>query len=146
MPIQNSAGSWLVRSMAPDRSLRVTLRFDSTFGEELSRVEFSDHHPLQRVISYGVAFHEGALFAYLNQFVAVLIALAALLMAVSAGVIWWRRQPEGKWLSSLSWGLRLTLLGFCVILPFFGGSLLLIFFMDYLFKVACKRAGGSKAE
>lgn len=150
VPKQNKAAPWLVRSMAADRSLRVSLQFDSTTGLELSRVEFGDHHPVQRLVSYGVAFHEGALFGYLNQLIAVLAALAVVLMAVSAAIMWWRRRPQARWvpapvqLTPLSWSLRITVLGLCIVLPLFGGSLLVIIALDRLLQAACKRGSGNK--
>jgi uncharacterized iron-regulated membrane protein len=48
------------------------------------------------VIGYGIAWHEGQLFGWINQLIGVLTALALMLLAVSGVVMWWRRRPDGS--------------------------------------------------
>ena len=55
-------GNWSVRSDSQNRPLRTTLAFDPNTGQELSRETFADGHPIDRIVGYGVAWHEGQLF------------------------------------------------------------------------------------
>lgn len=87
--------SWTVRSDAPNRPLQVTITYDADSGAETGRAAFADGHVVDRVIAYGIAWHEGQLFGRVNQLVGVLTAIGLVTMAVSGFVLWRRRKPEG---------------------------------------------------
>jgi uncharacterized iron-regulated membrane protein len=91
-----AAPAWSVRSDAQNRPLRETLTFDAMTGAETSRETFADKHPIDRVVGYGIAWHEGQLFGWLNQLVGVLTALMLVTLAVSGFVLWRRRKPDGQ--------------------------------------------------
>ena len=84
---------WTVKSEAQNRPLRVSITFDATTGQEKSRETFADKHPIDRVVGYGVAWHEGQLFGLINQLIGVLTALMLVTLAVSGFVMWWARKP-----------------------------------------------------
>ena len=86
---------WSVRSDTQNRPLRVTLSYDAVTGKVTSRETFADKHPIDRVVGYGVAWHEGQLFGLFNQLVGVATALMLVTLAVSGFVLWRRRKPEG---------------------------------------------------
>lgn len=86
---------WTVRSETANRPLAVTLRFDGQSGQQVSRETFADKHPIDRVVSYGVAWHEGQLFGWINQLIGLLTALMLVTIVVSGFVMWRRRKPEG---------------------------------------------------
>lgn len=88
--------SWTVRSDAQNRSLRVTIKYDAMTGKVLSREDFADKHVIDRVVGYGVAWHEGALFGWVNQLIGLLTALMLITLAVSGFLMWRKRKPADK--------------------------------------------------
>jgi uncharacterized iron-regulated membrane protein len=86
---------WTLKSDAQNRPLVTTITYDGATGAELSRERFADQHPIDRVIGYGVAWHEGALFGALNQAIGVFTALALVAMAITGFLMWRRRRPRG---------------------------------------------------
>jgi uncharacterized iron-regulated membrane protein len=87
---------WTVKSEAQNRPLMETLTFDPATGQELSHERFADRHPIDRVVNYGIAWHEGQLFGLLNQLIGVATALMLMTLCVSGFVMWRRRKPEGR--------------------------------------------------
>src|SRR3546814_3005828 len=53
---------WAVRSDAQNRPMRMTVTYDMGTGREASREGFADGHVIDRVVGYGIAWHEGQLF------------------------------------------------------------------------------------
>lgn len=86
---------WTVRSMAQDRTVRVTLRYDAMNGMLLGREDFADKPVVDRVVGVGVALHEGQLFGLANQLLGLLTALGLMLLSASAFLLWRRRRPVG---------------------------------------------------
>jgi uncharacterized iron-regulated membrane protein len=86
---------WTIRSDTDDPPLRTTIRYDLTGHSELSRERFKDSHPIDRAIAYGVAWHEGQLFGWLNQLIGLVTALGLVTLAVSGAVMWLKRRPVG---------------------------------------------------
>src|SRR5690606_24022157 len=76
--------------------LRTTIRYDLTGRTELARERFEDSHVIDRVVAYGVAWHEGQLFGWLNQLIGLATAAMLALMAISGFVMWRRRKPAGQ--------------------------------------------------
>jgi uncharacterized iron-regulated membrane protein len=95
-PPRGENGVWTIRSLAPSRPDRVTVHHDRWTGQELMRIQFSDHHPVDRFVALGVAFHEGTLFGWLNQALGLIAALGVILLSVTGGLMWWRRRPKGR--------------------------------------------------
>jgi uncharacterized iron-regulated membrane protein len=89
------ADDWVVRSDTQDRPLRVTQHYDA-MGMLLAREDLATRHPIDRVVAYGVAWHEGQLLGPVNQLIGLMTALMLVTMAVSGCVMWWRRKPEGE--------------------------------------------------
>ncbi|MBA4355572.1 MAG: PepSY domain-containing protein [Novosphingobium sp.] len=85
---------WTVRSDTQNRPMRLTLTYDARSGRETLREAFADKHPIDRVVGYGVAWHEGQLFGFANQMIGLLTALMLIAMAVSGFVQWRRRKPS----------------------------------------------------
>ena len=93
-PPGGGAGEWTVKSDTQNRPQRMTLRYDATTGREIDSETFADKHVIDRVIGYGVAWHEGQLFGLFNQIVGVATALMLCTLAVSGFVLWRRRKPQ----------------------------------------------------
>jgi uncharacterized iron-regulated membrane protein len=86
---------WILTSMAQDRTQGLTLQFDAATGAEISREAFGDRHAIDRVIGYGLAWHEGALFGTLNQLIGLCTALALVTLGTTGFLMWRRRRPGG---------------------------------------------------
>lgn len=87
---------WSARSDTQDRPRRITIRYDATTTDEISRETFADKHVIDRVVGYGVAWHEGALFGWVNQLVGLLTALALVALSITGFIQWRRRKPQGS--------------------------------------------------
>lgn len=89
-----ASAQWTVRSDTQNRPNRVTIRYDAATGVETGRETFADKHAIDRVIGYGIAWHEGQLFGLANQLIGVATALMLVLMAASGFIMWRRRKPD----------------------------------------------------
>jgi uncharacterized iron-regulated membrane protein len=149
-PPRGENGVWTIRSLAPSRPDRVTVHYDRWTGEELMRIEFSDHNPVDRFVALGVAFHEGALFGWLNQVVGLIAALGVILLSVTGGMMWWRRRPKGRLgtppLPSdkrIAAGLLILVVVLGVLLPMAGLTLLAALLIDLLVSVFRRPRAGA---
>lgn len=146
-PPSKRSPSWSAHSDVQDRPRRIDARIDPSTGKIIDVTRFKDRPFLDRLIGYGVALHEGQLFAPLNQVLGVTTALGLLLMSVSAVVLWWRRRPSGLLGAPPAHGSArvagaliaiIVLLGIC--LPLFGGTLLVVLVLDRLLVTRWTRA------
>ena len=87
---------WTIRSDTQNRPLRVTVTYDGISGHEKKRETFADGHPIDQVVGYGVAWHEGQLFGWVNQLIGVLTAVMLVTMSVTGFVMWRRRKPADR--------------------------------------------------
>ena len=135
------AKGWLLKSEAQNRTLRVTLRYDGQTGEFKSREDFASRHPIDKVVAYGVSWHEGQLFGLVNQLVGLATAIMLATLVVSGTMMWWRRKPEGQLGAppALANPARLQNAGGWVLLvflllwlPLFTASLALVLLLDRL--------------
>jgi uncharacterized iron-regulated membrane protein len=131
--------AWTVKSETQNRPRRVTVLFDAATGRELSRINFADQHPLDRAVSYGIAWHEGQLLGWINQLIGLLTALALIAMTVSGFVLWWRRKPRGLLGAPIAPRNRADIAGvavvacvFAVLLPMLALSLAAILAAEWL--------------
>jgi len=131
--------AWTIRSDSQNRPLRTTITYDASDGRLLAQEIFSDKHPIDQVIGYGIAWHEGHLLGWFNQLVGVLTTLALILMAVSGFIMWRRRKPEAELgaprecraPASLKGVALITLIMACV-LPLLGLSLIALLLVEKL--------------
>jgi uncharacterized iron-regulated membrane protein len=87
---------WKLTSQTQNRPLIRTVTYDAITGTETSRSGFADKHVIDRVIGYGIAWHEGQLLGWFNQLVGVLTAFALILLVVSGANMWWKRRPKDQ--------------------------------------------------
>ncbi|MBA4748790.1 MAG: PepSY domain-containing protein [Sphingopyxis sp.] len=132
---------WVVRSDAQNRPLRVTIQYSAITGNEVGRETFAEQHIIDRAVGYGIAWHEGQLFGWINQAIGVLTALALITVAVTGTLMWWRRRPEGVLGAPpvpampdgmLMRGLVAILIGLAILLPVLALSLLAVFLLERL--------------
>ncbi len=87
--------AWTIRSEAQNRPLARSVEFDMATGREVARSGFADKHVLDRIVGYGIAWHEGQLFGWINQLAGVLTAAGLVTLVVSGFILWRRRRPTG---------------------------------------------------
>ncbi|MBB3862227.1 putative iron-regulated membrane protein [Novosphingobium hassiacum] len=130
---------WTVRSDTQNRPLAQTLRFDAATGALIARETFADSHPIDRIVGYGIAWHEGALFGVVNQIIGLATALMLITLSVS-GFLMWRRQKArnrlGAPLPATQSGSSLKLLaiivGLAALLPMLAISIPLVLAIEWL--------------
>src|SRR3546814_2890515 len=113
------------------RPRRMTVTYDMGTGREASREGFADGHVIDRVVGYGIAWHEGQLFGWVNQLVGVLTAIGLIMMAVSEFILWRRRKPGDVLgapppanIPARIGGVAVILLTLAALLPLLAASLL----------------------
>jgi uncharacterized iron-regulated membrane protein len=138
-PPAKDSPNWTAKSDAQNRPLRVDLVLDRSTGGILKRENFKDHHPIDQVVGFGVAAHEGQLFGWPNQLLNMLTGLGLILMGVSSVMMWRRRRPQGVLgapepppNSKVSFWLGILILMFGIYLPLFGISLIAVKLVEKL--------------
>jgi len=136
---RNASPDWTARSDTPNRPQRVTLTLDPDTAQVIRTDGFSNRHPIDQVIGYGIAAHEGQLFGLANQLLGVLAALGLITLSVSGLVIWWRRRPEGQLGAPpnlpegrIAVGVGVLIVVFGVLLPVLGISMIAIALIERL--------------
>lgn len=90
-----NGNNWTLTTQTQNRPLVRKVSYDPTTGAEVARSDFDDKHAVDRVVGYGIAWHEGQLFGLANQLIGVATALALVTLAISGFLMWRRRRPEG---------------------------------------------------
>ena len=57
---------------------------------------YADYGPLGRWLEWSISVHMGQQFGLANQLILLVVCVAIILLAVSAGVMWWKRRPKGS--------------------------------------------------
>ena len=132
-----SSPMWSVRSDSQNRPQRLTVRYDADSSQEVSRETFADKHVIDRVVGYGVAWHEGALFGWVNQLIGLVTALALISLSITGFVQWRRRKPQGSIgappaprTPARSYGMLAIGILFFLTLPLFALSLIAVWLAD----------------
>lgn len=128
---------WTVKSETQNRPLIRSVTFDMATGKELKRTGFADKHVIDRVVNYGIAWHEGQLFGWINQLIGVLTAMGLITIVISGFIMWRRRKPDQALgappAPSMPVRMRgvvaITLL-FAALLPLLGLSLIVLWVFD----------------
>ena len=131
--------NWIIKSDAQNRPLRQTIQVDAETGAIISRERFADQHPVDRVVGYGIAWHEGQLFGWINQLAGVCTALALATMSVTAFLMWRRRRPTGALGAPAAPVdsrkpviVAAAILGLAALLPLLAASLLFLWLCDWI--------------
>jgi uncharacterized iron-regulated membrane protein len=128
---------WTVKSETQNRPLVRSVSYDPVSGKEVARQDFADKHPIDQVVNYGIAWHEGQLLGVFNQIVGVLTALMLMTLAVSGFLTWRRRKPDGV-LGALppapakARGVAAVVLLLAALLPMLAASLILLWIAERL--------------
>lgn len=130
-----------------DLSQQRVVHLDQYSGTPLIDMSYADYGPLGRWLEWGINVHLGQQFGLANQLFLLVVCLAIVMLAVSAGVMWWKRRPKGSLgvppLPSdrgVFRGLIVLLAIGGVLFPLVGASLLVMLTLDWL-SVRWTRAG-----
>jgi uncharacterized iron-regulated membrane protein len=133
----NAEMTWEVKSETQNRPLRSSISYDMATGKELSRSGLSDKHAIDQVVAYGIAWHEGQLFGWVNQLIGLLTAVALVILIISGFIMWRRRKPKGvlgappmPGIPSRIKGVVAIILLLAFLLPMLGLSLGLLWIFD----------------
>jgi uncharacterized iron-regulated membrane protein len=131
--------AWTIKSEAQNRPLNRSITFDVATGKEMSRTGFADKHVIDQAVNYGIAWHEGQLFGWINQLVGVLTAVALITLVVSGFMMWRRRKPDDVLgappvaaLPPKIRGVAVIIAVMAILLPLLAVSLLALWLFDRL--------------
>lgn len=131
-------GVYTVSAFPNQAQGEVTMHLNQYTGSVLADYRWEQYPPLAKVMAMGITIHKGLQFGIWNQLAGLFICLGLIGMIVSGIRLWWTRRPEGKLgapKSMSSWRFRgfvALVIGFGVIFPLFGLSVLLIYAVDRL--------------
>ena len=136
-PGENMA--WSVKSNTQNRPNRVTITYDMATGKQINRQDFASRHVIDRVVGYGIAWHEGALLGWFNVAVGLFTAFALMTLMVSGFIMWRKRRPDAvlgapprSSVPARMPSVIAILLGLAVLLPLLAASLILLWLAERL--------------
>ncbi|GEP09931.1 PepSY-associated TM helix domain-containing protein [Methylobacterium gnaphalii] len=122
------------------------ISLDQYTGKPLVDVHFSDLGGVAKAVQYGIGIHKGEHFGLANQLAMLAFCLATILLAVTAGVMWWKRRPAGR-LGTPPWprdqrvvaGVSLIMIVLGALFPLTGLVILTMLLIDMGFQLARTR-------
>ncbi|MEJ6393825.1 PepSY domain-containing protein [Gymnodinialimonas sp. 2305UL16-5] len=137
-PPRRDGDAFWIRSASPHRSDQTELVIDRYSGALLARVDFADNPPVARAVSWGISFHQGEAYGWLNVAQNTLAALLGVILSISGFVAWWMRRPAGSLgvpkapEARLGTGIFMVAIALMMLFPLMGGSLLVVLALDRL--------------
>jgi uncharacterized iron-regulated membrane protein len=132
-----SSPHWVLNSATQDQPRAGSISYDAASGTEVSRERFADRHPIDQVVGYGIAWHEGQLFGPVNQLIGLVTAAALVAMSVTGFMMWRRRRPDGVLGAPpfpagrrVPWLVNLAVIVLALLLPMLAASLALLWLID----------------
>ncbi|MEZ2128857.1 MULTISPECIES: PepSY-associated TM helix domain-containing protein [unclassified Sinorhizobium] len=133
-------------SVYPDDLARQrVVHLDQYSGKPLLDMSFADYGPLGKWLEWGINVHMGQEFGLANQLVLLAACIAIVVLAVSAGVMWWKRRPAGSLGvppmpsdKRVFRGLLAILIAGGIVFPLVGMSLVIVLAFDWLYSRASK--------
>ncbi|MCS0501323.1 PepSY-associated TM helix domain-containing protein [Ancylobacter mangrovi] len=120
-----------------DLSKQRIVHLDQYSGTPLINMGYADYGPAAKAMEWGINVHMGQEFGLANQLFMLALCLAILVMAVSAGVMWWKRRPSGSLgvppmpsTPAAMRGLVALMAVFGLIFPLVGASLVVMLVLD----------------
>lgn len=77
-----------------DLSRQRVVHLDQYDGRALIDMGYADYGPMGRWLEFGINTHMGQQFGTLNQVILLIVCAGTVALAVSAGVMWWKRRPS----------------------------------------------------
>jgi uncharacterized iron-regulated membrane protein len=122
-----------------DLSKQRVVHLDQYSGEPLIDMSYADYGPLGKGLEWGINVHMGQQYGLANQIILALACLGIVLLAVSGGIMWWKRRPKGSLgvpplpqEKRVLRGLIALLAIGGVIFPLVGVSLLVMLVLDFV--------------
>ncbi len=118
-----------------------TVHVDQYGGQVASTYGYDDYPVLAKVVSQGIALHEGRRFGTLNLALTTAFCLAVIASCITGPVMWWRRRPRGagavgaprgRMPLATSPALAAGIVALGLFLPVMGASLALALLLDRL--------------
>lgn len=121
-----------------DVSQEMTIHVDQYSGEVVGQYGYDDYSAMAKVVSHGIALHEGRRLGTFNTIMSTLFCLAVIFLCVTGPMMWWTRRgtaaglaaPRAKLPVWGNWTLLAAMVVLGVFLPLFGLSLLVILALD----------------
>ncbi|ABC23939.1 PepSY-associated TM helix domain-containing protein [Rhodospirillum rubrum] len=79
-----------------DLSRQRVVHLDQYSGKPLIDMSYADYGPLGKTLEFGINVHMGQQFGLANQLILLVVCAGIVVLAVSAGVMWWKRRPRGS--------------------------------------------------
>lgn len=95
-PSRDGDASHWVGSASTNRAEQSERVIDQYSGAVLACIDFADNPPLAKAVSWGISFHRGEAYGWLNVAQNTLAAVLAVALAVTGFVAWWMRRPPGS--------------------------------------------------
>lgn len=130
-------GVFTLSSFPGDPRLERTIHIDQYSGNVIEEVSYANYNLFAKTVEYGISLHQGLVFGWLNQLLALIACLALIGLCISGTVMWWRRRPEGslgapRKVEGRSPLVILAIMGiFAVALPMVGLSLIIVLVADF---------------
>jgi uncharacterized iron-regulated membrane protein len=139
--IPNAPAGVYTGSVYPDDvSQQRVVHLDQYSGQPLIDMSYADYGPLGKWLEWGINVHMGQQYGLANQLVLLAACIAIVILAVSAGVMWWKRRPAGSLGVPAMPSDRRALRGLLAILviggivfPLVGLSLVAMLALDWLY-------------
>lgn len=79
-----------------DLSQQRIVHIDQYSGKPLIDISYADYGPLGKSLEWGINVHIGDQFGTINRYVLLAVCTGIVMLAASAGVMWWKRRPSGS--------------------------------------------------
>lgn len=120
-----------------DAASQRVVHLDQYSGVPLLDMGYGNYGPLGKALEWGISVHLGQQFGLANQIVLLLVCIGNVVLAVSAGVMWWKRRPARSMgvppmpkEPRALWGLLALLAVGGILFPLVGASLVVMLIID----------------
>ncbi|WP_112310442.1 PepSY-associated TM helix domain-containing protein [Pseudogemmobacter bohemicus] len=93
---QSETGVYSASVYPDDLSQQRMIHLDQYSGMPMVDLSYADYGAAAKWLEFGINTHMGQTFGLWNQIILTLVCAAIVFLAVSAGVMWWKRRPSGK--------------------------------------------------
>jgi uncharacterized iron-regulated membrane protein len=110
-------------------------------GQVVGSYGYEQYPALAKVVSQGIALHEGRRFGAVNMWLTTAFCLGVIASCITGPLMWWRHRPRGTTDIGAPRGrmplaasplLAAAIIALGIFLPVFGASLLLVLLLDRL--------------
>lgn len=123
-----------------DVSQEQTVHVDQYSGQLAGQYSYADYSAMAKVVSQGIAVHEGRRFGAVSTALSTLFCLAVIFMCVTGPLMWWRRRagtgglaaPRAKMPVVANSAVFAAVVAAGLFLPLFGITLVAVLLLDQL--------------